>query len=171
MMQNNLIPDTMISDKYLFFWDSVFSQWYPCTFKEENIVFSSAEQYMMFHKAMLFNDKATANKILETQNPREQKALGRTVKNFSEEAWGYLRLHIVVNGNILKFSQNEDLLQYLNAFDKEFVEASPEDPIWGIGMYYTDPRCLNKEEWQGLNLLGKALNQAKIYINNSKGNI
>ena len=38
-------------------------------------------------------------------------------------------------GLVLKFSQDEDLKEYLlNTKDKILVEASPYDSIWGIGL-------------------------------------
>jgi predicted NAD-dependent protein-ADP-ribosyltransferase YbiA (DUF1768 family) len=37
------------------------------------------------------------------------------------------------------------------------VEASPTDRIWGVGLGPTDPRINDITQWNGLNLLGKAL--------------
>lgn len=69
------------------------------------------------------------------------------------------RFNVVVNGNILKFSQNPELLEDLKKYkDKIFVEASPEDTIWGISLHYDD-RVLDELLWQGQNLLGKAINR------------
>ena len=42
---------------------------------------------MMHMKAITFNDYESATKILKSQKPRQQKALGRKVKNFDEEVW------------------------------------------------------------------------------------
>jgi ribA/ribD-fused uncharacterized protein len=41
------------------------------------------------------------------------------------------------------------------------VEASPRDRIWGIGLTATDERAASPATWQGLNLLGFALMQAR----------
>ena len=73
---------------------------------------------------------------------------------------------VVLQGNILKFSQNEELLADLKKYkDKIFVEASPEDKIWGIGLHYDDDRVLDESLWNGQNLLGKVINEvAKILI-------
>lgn len=49
-----------------------------------NVNFSSMEQYMMFKKAVCFDDKNTANKILATDDVAEIKALGRLVENYNE---------------------------------------------------------------------------------------
>ncbi|MFN7120329.1 MAG: hypothetical protein ACK4TA_26310 [Saprospiraceae bacterium] len=44
--------------EFHFFWesDSPFSQWYECSFTAFGINFNTAEQYMMYQKALLFED-------------------------------------------------------------------------------------------------------------------
>lgn len=45
--------------------EQVLNQWYPCKFEDEDkIEYSSTEEYMMYHKAILFGDKETAQRIL-----------------------------------------------------------------------------------------------------------
>ena len=46
----------MNNEKYVFFWGGVFSQWYKSNFTLDGITFNTAEQYMMYKKAMLFED-------------------------------------------------------------------------------------------------------------------
>jgi ribA/ribD-fused uncharacterized protein len=48
--------------------------------------------------------------------------------------------------------------------DKEIVEASPVDKIWGIGLHETDPDALDKSKWQGTNWLGEAIMQVRDAI-------
>ena len=60
------------------------SNWYLSKFIVDDITYSSMEQYMMYQKAILFKDEFTAKKILESKEPREQKKLGRLIKNFDE---------------------------------------------------------------------------------------
>jgi predicted NAD-dependent protein-ADP-ribosyltransferase YbiA (DUF1768 family) len=53
---------------------------------------------------------------------------------------------LVTQGNVLKFSQNSDLLEILKEHkDKIIVEASPQDKISGIGLHWNDDRVLYKE--------------------------
>jgi ribA/ribD-fused uncharacterized protein len=158
------------TETHLFFWNGIYSQWEHSIFTEtdqnnEELVFFTAEQYMMYHKAKLFGDMEIANKILETKNPRKCKSLGRKVQNFDEVKWNSQREQIVTQGNYLKFTQDDYLLGQMMK-DKELilVEASPEDHIWGIGLHFDDDRVLNESEWQGLNLLGKSIMKARAII-------
>ena len=157
--------------KFLFFWGhtvkdeitkSCFSQWFPFKFEENGIVYKTAEHYMMAGKAKLFNDEEILGKILEACSPNQAKSLGRKVKNFDPKSWDEHKYDIVKQGNLLKFSQNEKFKEFLlSTNDKILVEASPYDKIWGIGMLETDTRAENPLLWNGENLLGFALMEAR----------
>ena len=111
-----------ITQTHLYFYGSFLSQWYKCFFVEEDNAFSSAEQYMMYHKALLFD------------------------KNMCDE--------------ILKTSQNKDLLNELKKHKgRTFVEGSPVDCIYGVGLHWKDDLILDEKNWQGKNLLGKAITE------------
>lgn len=160
---------TRVTNTHLFFWNTVYSQWYtaPKLITEEGKTFTSAEQYMMYKKAELFNDKEAAEEILTTDNPRTIKAIGRRVKNFDADKWTAVSYNVVVQGNFLKFTQNIDLQHILiEQAHLQLVEASPEDKIWGIGLHASDDRVLDEAQWQGQNLLGKAIMTARERILN-----
>lgn len=154
-----------ITDTHYYFWNTIYSQWYisqdkDYLFEENGVGFITAEHYMMYYKALIFGDLETAGKILKTIHPRDVKRLGRQVANYDDSVWNAKRFDVVVNGNILKFSQNPELLEDLRKYkNKIFVEASPEDKIWGIGLHYEDARVLDDSLWQGQNLLGNAINR------------
>jgi len=157
-----------ITDTHIFFWNSIYSQWYTTynnqggQFIENGIVYPNAEKYMMMAKAKLFNDTEVFDKMSKTDNPRMVKALGRMVKNFSESEWDKHKINIVTQANVLKFSQNSDLMKILKEHkDKIIVEASPYDKIWGIGLHWDDDRVLYENLWQGENLLGKCIMRAR----------
>ncbi len=162
-----------IIDKYIFFFGSIYSQWADSLFKEKIndkiIVFNTAEQYMMYCKASLFHDVNIAMEILNTPSPREQKHLGRKVKNFDIEEWDRVKFDIVVRGNELKFGQNQDLYDELMATgDKIIVEASPTDRVWGIGLPEHAPAetLTDESQWRGENLLGKAIMEVRNRFRN-----
>jgi len=155
--------------KYIFFWSAdgangIYSQWYRSPFEEKGITFMYAETYMMYHKAMAFNNENTANQILITKSPSQIKKLGRLVKNFDEEKWNAIKKNIVINANYLKFTQNENLKASILRTDPDvkFVEASPYDRVWGIGFSERDA-LYHKANW-GQNLLGEALNEVRNRI-------
>jgi ribA/ribD-fused uncharacterized protein len=157
-----LIGATMSTEKFTHFWHGPFSQWHPSTFTVGKVTYSHAEQFMMYAKALLFGDHETGAKILLADNPREQKALGREVKNFDQAVWELFREGIVFTGSYAKFTQNADLLRELLATrGTTLVEASPRDTIWGIGLGAENPKASNRAQWRGLNLLGEALTRVR----------
>lgn len=150
--------------KYEFFWThmSPFSNWYQCYFEMDGLEFNCAEQAMMYRKAMLFSDNEIAEKVMESNDPWEQKKLGREVKGFIQEKWEAEREGIMFDILFAKFSQNEMLNEsLLKTKDRILVEASPYDRIWGIGLSEGDPRAMDESQWRGLNLLGKTLNRVR----------
>ena len=145
----------MMGNNYVFFWDGIYSQWYKATMVIDGITYNCCEQYMMHQKALTFGDTETAELVMKTESPRDQKALGRQVKNFDKAKWDSVCVGIVYKGNYAKFSQNVDLADELLATgNKIIVEASPYDTIWGIGMGEKEPGIKNPVNWKGLNLLG-----------------
>lgn len=123
---------------------------------------------MMHQKGVLFApDDPVTQQILAPSGPvpgpKAIKALGRKVPNFDEEVWKKERSRIVVQGNYYKFTQNPDLkAQLLETGDRELVEASPLDRIWGVGFGAKNVPA-RRAKW-GLNLLGKALMEVRDRI-------
>ena len=149
-------------NNYTFFWAGPFSQWYPSKFIVEGQEFTCAEQFMMYSKAMLFGDIDAANKILHSTNPKEQKQLGRSVRNFNVDRWDAVAQSVVYTGNMEKFTQNPKLLEQLLATGETvLVEASPYDKIWGIGLTEAVAKVTPVEQWRGTNYLGKVLTRVR----------
>lgn len=144
--------------KLHFFYGGPFSQWYYSPFVVDGWEYSHAEQYMMAMKAELFGDDDSLNKIMNEDDPSEQKALGKKVKNFDKIKWEAVAKDFVFKANMAKFTQNAYLKSYiLSTEDETLVEASPTDTIWGIGLAETDPRALDPKQWRGTNWLGEVL--------------
>lgn len=167
------VLDSGAEVKYLYFWGhqpqrdgsvgaGCLSQWWPSPFTVDGREYASAEHWMMWSKAMLFGDKAVAERVLAAKSPAEAKKLGRQVKGFTEAEWEQARRDIVVAGSVAKFGQHPDLKAFLERTgERVLVEASPLDRVWGIGLAADDPRAADPAQWQGENLLGFALMQAR----------
>jgi len=151
-------------EKFTFFFSNkhYLSQWHMCKFVIDDIEYNCTEQYMMAEKAKLFKDEETRDKIMNSFNPKEQKNLGRKVKNFSQDIWNQIAGCIVYRGNFAKFNRNQHLKDLLvKTKGTTLVEASPYDSIWGIGLTSTDPRSQNRKTWKGKNWLGKILTRVR----------
>lgn len=149
------------------FWGSELSNFYPCKFELDGHVWKSSEQYFMAKKAEFFKDNEAFNKILNTELASEAKKIGREVKNYNDEQWSEVREEIMYDGVYAKFSQNQNLLNFLfsQEFDnKKFVEGNPFDKIWGVGLNYNNTDIDNELNWNGQNLLGKILDNIKTDI-------
>ena len=151
-----------MTEKFTFFWHGPLSQWAVSPFRFNGILFRTAEQFMMFFKAVLFEDYDVAGKIMEAVSPKEQKGLGRTVKNFNFDVWSKVARDLVYVGNYCKFTQdvkfNEILLETKGT---TLVEASPYDKIWGIGLSEDSPFALMRSTWNGKNWLGETLTKVR----------
>lgn len=168
---------------YLYFWGrsraagtpvgkSCLSQWYPSAFTLGGIRYATAEHYMMAGKARLFDDADALQRILAARIPNEVKAIGREIRGFDEALWRENRQAIVFEGNLGKFSQDPELARYLmGTAPRLLVEASPVDPVWGIGLAEGDANAHSPATWRGLNLLGFALMQVRECLLNEPGRL
>lgn len=159
--------------KYLFFWGhkpsangeitkSCLSQWYECEFVVDGVKYFTAEQYMMAQKAVLFGDKDTFSEIMAASHPNQFKKLGRKITPFDNDIWNAHKKEIVVCGNVAKFGQNKALKDFLlGTSERIIVEASPYDKIWGIGMSANKDNIEDPHTWNGENILGFALMEAR----------
>ncbi|MEM1115057.1 MAG: NADAR family protein [Bacteroidota bacterium] len=159
--------------KYLLFWGhqpgregavdkACLSQWYPASFEVDDTMYPSAEHFMMAEKARLFGDTEAIGRILDASHPGAAKRIGREVRGYNETAWSAVRVDAVVRGNVAKFGQNAALAAFLlGTGERVLVEASPVDAVWGIGLAAGDGRAQNPSQWQGDNLLGFALMEAR----------
>lgn len=158
------------TEKYVLFWSGIYSQWYSAKMTINGETYNTCEQYMMHQKALLFEDEEVANAIMRETNPREQKALGRKVRNFDDQKWKQNCMRFVYEANMAKFTQNPELKSsLLSTGDRILVEASPKDFIWGIGMHYDDEGVDNPANWKGTNLLGQVLTLVKHELKTNNG--
>lgn len=161
-----------VTDKHIFFWSGWPSNWYPSIFTAEyegkEYEFHNTEQYFMFVKAKTFGDDEIAERIInEGKDPKVAKALGREVKNYDDKVWNEIRYQVMLDANYFKFTKcpklQETLLDEIY-MGKKFVEASPVDRIWGVGLHQNDPLIDDEKNWKGQNLLGKVLDETREKI-------
>ena len=154
-----------VYQNHVAFWgaDAPFSNFYPCRFVYKDVEWKSSEQCFMAMKAKYFNDDESYERILESTTPKEAKAIGRKVRNFSF-IWSFVSESIMFEVVLAKFSQNDDLKSLILSDEfkgKKFVEGSPDDKKWGVGMRYTNPAIDDESNWKGKNLLGKVLDKVR----------
>ena len=138
------------------------SNWWLSEFTINDVTYTSAEQYMMQQKALLFQDTKIAEAILKTNDVAKIKAYGRKVKNYDDTIWNSKRKEIVYQGLLAKFQQNDDLSkELLSTGEALLVECAVKDRIWGIGLSMKDERRFRPNEWQGQNLLGQCLMEVR----------
>ena len=142
------------------------SNWFQSEFVDpDGITFSNSEQYMMYQKAKLFQDETQAQAILQNPDPATAKKMGRKVKNFDPETWNKNAREIVYEGCLLKFSQNEEIKDFLlSTGNQVLAEASPYDQIWGIGIDIK--KAINGISWRGTNWLGECLMRVRATLRN-----
>ena len=134
------------------------SNWYLSPFIVDGIRFSSMEQYMMYKKAVLFEDKDIAEQIMKTDDVALIKEFGRKVSNYNDSVWNGIRQIIIYKGLLEKFRQNDDLRKaLLDTDDNILAECAVQDRIWGIGLSMTDNNRNDINAWNGQNLLGYSL--------------
>lgn len=118
---------------------------------------------MMHQKSLLFHDAYTASLILASDSPSDTQSLGRQIKNFDRKIWEENRERIVEDGSYYKFKYsllpnnfdeggkgmgNGEALKdmFLATGNRELVEASPVDRIWGVG-FGEEEAEEKREEW------------------------
>ena len=152
-------------ETYSLFWGGPYSQWEKSDIEFANVNFTSAEQMMMYSKAILFENVALAKTIMKEDNPRVLKKYGRDVKGFDVARWNTVCNEIVYAATYCKFMQNVDFFDHMMKDEADvIVEASPYDKIWGIGLGENDPRALIREEWLGENRLGQIITDVREFI-------
>ncbi|MFC9158290.1 NADAR family protein [Streptomyces bauhiniae] len=167
--------------KYLHFWGhrpqrdgsvgaGCLSQWWPAPFTVDGVEYATAEHWMMAAKARLFADPDAERLVLAAGHPAGAKKAGRLVRGFDEEIWRRERFRIVVEGSVHKFAADPGLREFLlGTGDRVLVEASPVDRVWGIGLSVQDEAAWDPARWEGPNLLGFALMEARERLRSEAG--
>lgn len=140
-----------------------FSNWYESVFKYAGKSYCHVEQFMMYHKVMMFGREDLGEQIMSTKDPHTcKKIAGQRFPEFNQEIWEETCYHIVKRGIKAKFSQNEKILQILlDTGDALLAECSKVDKKWGIGLDIKDSHCSVPSRWNGKNYLGRILMEVR----------
>ncbi|KAL7423862.1 hypothetical protein Q5752_001447 [Cryptotrichosporon argae] len=142
---------------------AVLSHWFPSPFSDArypDVTFPTAEHYIMYRKAVLF-DPSRAADVLASPDPARAQAVGRELGGFDRAVWAARADEVAERTEYAKFSdpRNGWMWELLKGMKGELVEASPTDRVWGIGFGREQARG-REEEW-GENRAGKALGRAR----------
>ena len=132
------------------------SNWHRAGFEFLGTQFATSEHWMMWQKARVMGDHAMEQRILDAPTPSDAKQLGRKVAGFDRALWDDVCEQLVYYGVREKFLANPALASMLAATGSAVLcEASPVDPIWGIGMGAGNPTFGDPSTWKGQNLQGR----------------
>jgi ribA/ribD-fused uncharacterized protein len=94
------------------------------------------------------------DRIWAATTPRESRDLGQKVT--MHDSWDKIKVEVMYQCCLAKFTQNQDLMDKLMATgDEELIEDSPIDSFWGCGA-----------DGQGQNNLGKVLMRVRKDLRN-----
>jgi len=108
-----------------------------------------------------------------TDDVRKIKEIGRTVPGLAGGRWDeddiafWTRASVpaVTLGNLYKFTRSDALYDVLMRMgDRRFVEGSPKDTIWGVGLSFDDPRIGDESKWKGSNRLGDIIGNVRDIV-------
>lgn len=153
---------------YLFFWGGILSNWaeVPGGIIYNKKKFNTSEHLFMWLKAYSFGDFDTMNKIEHAKTPKEAKQLGRKVMGFDEMIWKKNKEFCMSIALKYKAESWPEFKNLLINTPQTFVEASPYDRIWGIGLGENSPGIEDPKNWAGENLLGKCLCKVREELKN-----
>ena len=140
-----------------------FSNWYLAEFDYAGKHFYNVGQFVMHHKAMLFNEEDLAERIMIISNPQKCYEIGRLpFKEYDPVLWDKQSRVIVKRGVKAKFSQNMLLRNVLLGTRNALLAlCSPNDEKWGIGIGIDNPDYRRVEKWAGENMLGTILMEVR----------
>lgn len=141
---------------------------YLSNFVVRGETFSSVDQYMMYHKALQFNDCIARDKIMQIKDVGMIKAIGREI-NGSNIIWNGKKQLIAYQGLLSKFSQVDELKeQLINTGASVLALCSVDETFWGTGIPVYDNRRFTMNEWQGQNVLGFSLMHVRNVLHETR---
>ena len=139
-------------------------------FTVEGITYTSATQYIMAKKALLFRDYETFTLIMHSEDPLRCVSLGKQIKGYHQSTWKRHRREIAFNANLAKISQNEKLMFYLRSTTGNIIALdNSTEYYWGIGIPKDPINPHYSEEWTGENVWGEILMEIRKLLASKHG--
>ena len=151
--------------------ESPFSDLHPAPFTVEGQRFSCAEQYTMYHRALLFEDQEGAEEILQCKDPVKMSSL-RGVNGITREhmkRWEEYAEEIMKDAEVYKYSQNPELKELLFKTGELYLGRAHTDRFYGTGVVFESDDALDRNKWTGENRVGKALMAAREILRREDG--
>jgi ribA/ribD-fused uncharacterized protein len=154
--------------KYTFFnspdeENGILSFYYNNEFEINKQKFSNLYQYLIYQKALFYEDNIIAQKILNTKDYKLIKFYSNIIKENKKIFTNKIIQEILENGLNNQINQNKELLNFV-INNNNFIYANCYDKILGIG-FDSINAIYNKDKW-GLNLYGKTLDIIKNNLAN-----
>ena len=136
---------------------SPWSNFHNNPFEINGHVFNTAEHWIQHTKALFFDDKGTAESILESKTPLEAKRLGYSVQCFDSKLWKDHGYNICLPSIRAKYVQNPMLMSMLKTTTPKLLVECSTDKLWGTGVSIRESDPLNKDKWHNTGWLSSML--------------
>ena len=133
------------------------SNHYTSPFQDQGKTYTCVEQFYLREKSFFFDNTETARKIMKESIPGTMKCFSHGIKGLDEEKWRPNARTVMEKACNLKFKQNEILRQKLVDSKGLLVEANKKDRFFSCGLSLADPNILDRNNWEGENILGNIL--------------
>lgn len=142
--------------------DSRFSNHYRSDFEVEGLVYKSIEQYLAHNRAKIMDRKDLEERAVTLEDPAEAKRILNLLREEPhQEKWEERRREVLFNGLMAKFSQNDELKEYLLSSQDRLLGEASLNRTWGIGLTLSNRAKLNHRLWRGDNLQGNTLMEVR----------
>lgn len=156
-----------VSEEVLAFFTrySILSNHFPATFQLQDKTFHTVEQYLAFRRAQISQQDHLVEKALHATDPIEAKSILNALRKENVQEWQEGRADIAIKGLRAKFTQNQQLLNYLRSTHGLTLGEASKNPVWGVGMTLEDEHLLDTTKWsESGNLLGSLLMQLRTEL-------
>ena len=120
-------------------------------------MFNTAEHWIQYTKALFFEDKTTAECILDCETLLEAKRLGYSVQCYDPKLGKEHGYNLCLPGIRAKYMQNPMLMSMLKTTAPKLLVECSSDKLWGTGVPMRESEPLNKDKWHNTGWLSDML--------------